>query len=68
MRRIVYVLVAVLADGIPGDRLHQFMLLTVGAMAGTAMGLVISALANTARPGDDDRSLALVPQLILAGV
>ena len=32
---IVYVLVAALADGIPGDRLEQFVLLTIGAMAGT---------------------------------
>jgi hypothetical protein len=64
----VYVLVALLADGIPGDRLQQFMLLTVGAMAGTAMGLVISALANTRDQATTIVPLALVPQLILAGV
>ena len=65
---VVYVLVAVLADGIPGDRLQQFMLLTIGAMAGTAMGLVISAFANTRDQATTIVPLALVPQLILAGV
>jgi hypothetical protein len=65
---VVYVLVAALADGIPGDRLHQFMLLTIGAMAGTAMGLVISAFANTRDQATTIVPLALVPQLVLAGV
>ncbi len=65
---VVYVLVAVLAAGIPGDRLQQFMLLTIGAMAGTAMGLVISAFANTRDQATTIVPLALVPQLILAGV
>ena len=65
---VVYVLAAVLADGIPGDRLQQFMLLTLGAMAGTAMGLVISAFANTRDQATTIVPLALVPQLILAGV
>ena len=51
----VYVLAAALSEGIPGDRLEQFALLTIGAMAGTAIGLVISAFANTPRPGDHDR-------------
>ena len=64
----VYVLVAALADGIPGNRLQQFMLLTIGAMAGTAMGLVISAFANTRDQATTIVPLALVPQLILAGV
>jgi ABC-type multidrug transport system ATPase subunit len=65
---VVYVLVAELADGIPGDRLEQFALLTIGAMAGTAMGLVISASANTRDQATTIVPLALVPQLILAGV
>ena len=50
------------------DRLQQFMLLTIGAMAGTAMGLVISAFANTRDQATTIVPLALVPQLILAGV
>ena len=65
---VVYVLVAALADSIPGDRLRQFILLTIGAMAGTAMGLVISAFANTRDQATTIVPLALVPQLILAGV
>ena len=44
------------------------MLLTIGAMAGTAMGLVISAFANTRDQATTIVPLALVPQLILAGV
>ena len=59
---------AVLADGIPGDRVGQFLLLMIGSMAGTAMGLVISALANTRDQATTIVPLALVPQLILAGV
>jgi ABC-type multidrug transport system ATPase subunit len=65
---VVYALVAVLADSIPGDRLEQFMLLTIGAMAGTSMGLVISAFANTRDQATTIVPLALVPQLIFAGV
>ena len=65
---LVYLLVIALADSIPGDRLQQFMLLTIGAMAGTAMGLVISAFANTRDQATTIVPLALVPQLILAGV
>ena len=65
---IVYILVSALADGIPGDRMQQFMLLTIGALAGTATGLVISAFANTRDQATTIVPLALVPQLILAGV
>ena len=65
---VVYALAAALAEGIPGDRLEQFLLLTIGAMAGTAMGLVISAFANTRDQATTIVPLALVPQLILAGV
>ena len=65
---VVYVLVAALADSIPGNRPQQFVLLTIGAMAGTAMGLVISAFANTRDQATTIVPLALVPQLILAGV
>lgn len=65
---IVYMLVAALAEKIPGDRLEQFLLLVLGACAGTAMGLVISAFANTRDQATIIVPLALVPQLILAGV
>jgi ABC transport system ATP-binding/permease protein len=65
---LVYALVGALAESIPGDRLEQFMLLTIGAMAGTAIGLLISAVANTRDQATMIVPLALVPQLILAGV
>jgi len=65
---VVYLLVATLAEGIPGNRLEQFLLLTVGALAGTAIGLLISAFANTRDQATTIVPLALVPQLILAGV
>jgi len=65
---VVYGLVALLAEGIPGNFLEQFLLLTLGAMAGTAIGLLISALANTRDQATTIVPLALVPQLLLAGV
>jgi len=65
---IVFVLVATLAEGIPGNRPEQFLLLTIGAMAGTAIGLLISAVADTRDQATTIVPLALVPQLILAGV
>jgi ABC-type multidrug transport system ATPase subunit len=65
---VVYALVGALAEDIPGDRVQQFLLLMIGAMAGTAIGLVISALANTRDQATTIVPLALVPQLILAGV
>jgi hypothetical protein len=63
---VVYVLAVSLAEGIPGDWMEQFLLLTIGATAGTAVGLVISAFVNTRET--TIVPLALVPQLILAGV
>jgi len=65
---LVYALVGALAEDIPGNPLEQFMLLTIGAMAGTAIGLLISAVANTRDQATVIVPLALVPQLILAGV
>jgi hypothetical protein len=65
---LVYALVGALAEDIPGDPLEQFMLLTIGAMAGTAIGLLISAVADTPDQATMIVPLALVPQLILAGV
>jgi ABC transport system ATP-binding/permease protein len=43
---VVFGLAAVLAEKIPGDRLEQFLLLVIGTLAGTAIGLLISALAD----------------------
>ncbi len=65
---VVFLLAATLSEGIPGNPLEQFALLAVGAMAGTAIGLLISAVANSRDQATVIVPLALVPQLILAGV
>jgi ABC-type multidrug transport system ATPase subunit len=65
---VVYVLAALLAEKIPGDQLEQFLLLTIGALAGAAIGLLISASADTRDQATTIVPLALVPQLVLAGV
>ncbi len=65
---VVYALAMALAESIPGNWLEQFGLLTIGAMAGTAIGLLISAIANSRDQATTIVPLALVPQLILAGV
>jgi hypothetical protein len=65
---VAFLLTAVLAEGIPGNRLSQFLLLALGALAGTAIGLLISAVANTRDQATTIVPLALVPQLLLAGV
>jgi hypothetical protein len=44
-RRCVHV--TTLAQDIPGDKLEQLALLTIGAMAGTAIGLLIATVANS---------------------
>jgi ABC-type multidrug transport system ATPase subunit len=65
---VVYALVSVLAEKIPGDRLEQFLLLNIAAFTGTAIGLLISAFADTRDQATTIVPLALVPQLVLAGV
>jgi len=65
---IVFVLVAALAESIPGPPLEQFLLLATGALAGAAIGLLISASANTRDQATTIVPLALVPQLLLSGV
>jgi ABC-type multidrug transport system ATPase subunit len=65
---IVFMLAATLTTGIPGAPLLQFLLLVMGALAGTAIGLLISAFANTRDQATTIVPLALVPQLLLAGV
>jgi hypothetical protein len=49
---------------LPRYRMQQFMVLTIGAMAGTATGLVILAFANTR----DRATTLLLWQSILAGI
>lgn len=61
-------LVALFAESLPGSLPGQLLPLLVGCAAGTAIGLVISAFSNTRDQATTIVPLALVPQLILAGV
>jgi ABC-type multidrug transport system ATPase subunit/pSer/pThr/pTyr-binding forkhead associated (FHA) protein len=61
-------LVAVFAEALPGGWGAQLPALLLGCAAGSAIGLVISALAATRDQATTIVPLALVPQLILAGV
>jgi ABC-type multidrug transport system ATPase subunit len=63
-----YLLVALLAESIPGYFFEQLALLLIGSASGTAIGLVISSTANTRDQATTIVPMALVPQLILAGV
>lgn len=65
---VAFILVWLLAEAIPGYFFEQLALLLIGAAAGTAIGLVISAFADTRDQATTIVPLALVPQLVLAGV
>jgi hypothetical protein len=65
---VAYLLVALFAESIPGNFFAQLALLLIGGAAGTAIGLTISAFADTRDQATTIVPLALVPQLILAGV
>jgi ABC transport system ATP-binding/permease protein len=65
---VVFILTALLAERIPGRLLAQFGILVAGGLAGTAIGLVISAFSNTRDQATTIVPLALVPQIILAGI
>ena len=65
---VVFALTALLAERIPGRVLPQFGILVAGGLAGTAIGLVISAFSNTRDQATTIVPLALVPQIILAGI
>jgi ABC transport system ATP-binding/permease protein len=65
---VVFALTALLAERIPGRDLPQFGILVAGGLAGTAIGLVISAFSNTRDQATTIVPLALVPQIILAGI
>jgi ABC-type multidrug transport system ATPase subunit/pSer/pThr/pTyr-binding forkhead associated (FHA) protein len=64
---VVFLLAASLADRLPGSPGTQFFVLSLASLIGTAMGLVISAAANTRDQANTIVPLALVPQLILSG-
>jgi ABC-type multidrug transport system ATPase subunit len=64
---VVFLLAASLADRLPGNAGMQFLVLSLAALIGAGMGLVISACANTRDQANTIVPLALVPQLILSG-
>jgi hypothetical protein len=65
---VAAILVTLFAEALPGGLLPQLPALLIGCAAGTAVGLVISAFADTRDQATTIVPLALVPQLILAGV
>jgi hypothetical protein len=65
---VAFGLVAILAQEIPGPPTQQLLYLLVGCLSGTAMGLLLSSLANTNEQATMIVPLILVPQLIFAGV
>jgi hypothetical protein len=64
---LVFLLTALLAERIPGTSPEQLGILLLGALAGTAIGLLISACSNTRDQATTIVPIALVPQIILAG-
>jgi len=65
---VVFLFTALLAEDMPGGLIGPLPILVLGSLAGTAMGLVISASANTRDQATTIVPLALVPQIILAGI
>jgi hypothetical protein len=53
---------------IPGDLASQFLNMTMSVLAGTATGLFISALARTEDQASTMVPIALIPQILLAGI
>lgn len=65
---VAFGLVSILAQELPGPPTQQLFFLLIGCLAGTAMGLLLSSLANTNEQATMIVPLILVPQLIFAGV
>ncbi len=65
---IMFLLAYAIAEEIPGDELQQLGLLMLGALVGTGIGLTISAASNSQEQANTIVPLALIPQLVLAGV
>ena len=53
---------------VPGDGARQFVGMVVSMLAGTAVGLFISAVARTEDQASTLVPIALIPQILLAGV
>ncbi len=65
---IVFFLTQLIAEDVPGDIAPQYGLLVIGALAGVGLGLLISAASSTQEQANTIVPLALIPQLVLAGV
>ena len=65
---IVFALTSAFAESVPGPAWTQFGILVLGALAGTAIGLVISAFSDTRDQATTIVPLVLIPQIILAGI
>lgn len=65
---VVFGLASLLAAEIPGEPAAQFGVLAAGALAGTTLGLLISAATDTRDQATTLVPLALVPQFILSKV
>ncbi len=61
----VLLLVTLLAEGIPGGALGQLPALALSTLAGTGLGLTISALSNSRDQASTIVPLAIVPQMTL---
>lgn len=65
---IVMLIAAQLAEEIPGSFAVQLTFMALGALIGVGVGLSISAFSTTQEQANTIVPLALIPQLILAGV
>jgi ABC-type multidrug transport system ATPase subunit/pSer/pThr/pTyr-binding forkhead associated (FHA) protein len=63
----VLILTDIFAERLPGTFAAQVWVLSLASLLGTAMGLLISAAANTRDQANTVVPMALVPQLILSG-
>jgi len=64
---LFFLLVAILADGIPGAPGHQLALVFTAGLMGVTMGLLISAASSTTAQATSIVPLILIPQLIFIG-
>lgn len=61
-------LITLLFAHVPGSHLGQLAMMAASALVGTALGLLISAASNTRDQANTLVPLALIPQIVLAGV
>src|SRR5260370_2562072 len=54
--------------GIPGDSAGQFWAMSIAILTGTATGLLLSAVSSTTDQASTLIPIALIPQILLAGV